>query len=271
MYPVLFSIGSFHLYAFSIVLVLAWCVFSFVFWRGLRNEGVEDDRIFDLTFYATIVAFIVARAAYVGLHWETFSDSWLRMVAIWVSPGLSWYGALFGGLTTLVYLSRQYKVRLGHVLDAFAPAYSLAAFVGVLGAFLDGTYVGTLAGIPWAIRYVGHVGLRHPVQLYEAIVLLLIFIALRFLGKKAKRVKWPYGLVGLWFFFIYTSSMFVLEFFKDTGVYLGHIRANQWVLVALWGETMGAFYVRGGGRERLRPFVHSLIGGIRGKFSKRSS
>lgn len=271
MFPVLFSLASFHIYSLSIAVILAWLIFSFLFWRGLRNAGVDEERIFDLTFYSTLAAFLSARVGYIATNLDLFRADPLRSAAIWVAPGMSLYGALIGGLGTLVYLSRRYKVRLGGVLDTVSVAFGWSYLVGLVGAFMDGSYVGLPANVAWAVRYVGHLGRRHPVQAYEFIALLAILVAVIVLAKKASQRKWPYGLLGLWFFALFAASEFTLEFFKDTHIYLGGLRANQWVLVALFAETLGAFYVRGGGREAIRPFINRVIGGIHGKFSKRSS
>lgn len=278
MFPILFSIGSLHFYSLSICIIVGWLLFSFVFWRGLRSQGVDEERIFDLTFYATIMGFVFSRLVFVLLNLDVFSESWLRIVAIWVTPGLSLYGGFIGGLITLIYLSRQYKVRLGHVLDAFGPAFATALIPGLLGAFLDGSYVGIPATVPWAVEFVGAAGRRHPVQIYEIIAMVIILLVVTFLGKRGQKKKWPYGLVGLWFFALFSVLMFTLEFFKDSRVYLSSLRANQWILIALLAETIGAFYVRGGGREAVRPMVNRVVhtsvkylGGIYAKFSKRSS
>lgn len=252
MMPVLFSIGQMHIYSFSVALILAWLISSFLFWRALRENGIDEERIFDLTFYATIMAFIISRAAYVGLHTEQFTDNPVKIAAMWVAPGMSLYGALVGALVVVIYLSRRYKVRLGLVLDALAPAFGLAFIVGALGAFMDGTYAGTPVRAPWAIRYIGYVGLRHPVQIYEIIAMIIILSILAVLSRRARVNKWPYGLLALWFFALFSVGQFVLEFAKDSRVYLGTLRANQWILVAFFAETMGAFYVRGGGREKGR-------------------
>ena len=91
MFPILFTIGTVSLYSTSLMTVLAWLVFSFLFWRGLRAQGATEDHIFDLTFYATIVAFVAARAGYIVTHWDVFAGkSSLLMLALWVAPGLSW-------------------------------------------------------------------------------------------------------------------------------------------------------------------------------------
>ena len=278
MYPILFTIGSFHIYSLSVAFIFAWLMFSFLFWRSLRNQGIPEERIFDLTFYSTISAFLFARAGFVATHWTQFQDNAIRIAAIWIAPGMSLYGALFGGLVVLVFLSRRYKVRLGHVLDAFGPALGAAFILGAIGALLDGTYVGVMSNVPWAIRYVGHLGKRHPVQLYEIVAMLFILIAMIFFIRRAVKRQWPFGLAGLWFFALFTIAEFVLEFFRDTPVYLGGLRANQWILVALFAETMGAFYVRGGGREVVRPLANRIVGkisrvwgSIYGKLSKRSA
>lgn len=269
MYPLLVSFGAFHLYSFSVFVVLAWLVFSFLFWRALRSQGIDEEHIFNLTFYSTLSAFIFARLVFVLLNMELFRGAPLKIAALWIQPGMSLYGALVGGLLVLVSLCRRYKVRVGHVLDAVGPAYGAAFIIGTLGAFLDGTYVGIVTNLPWGVRFVGHLGRRHPVELYEiaAMVCILIFIAV--LSRRGSQKKWPYGVLGLWFFASTSTLMFLLEFFKDTRVYLNTLRANQWILVAIFAETIGAFYVRGGGREAIRPLVNRLK--TYAKFSKRTA
>jgi len=263
-------------YSFSIFLVVSWFVFSFLFWRALRAGGTEEDRIFDLTFYATLAAFFVSRAAFVVFHWELFADTWLKMFALWVQPGLSLYGALIGALATLVALSRSQKVRLGLVLDSFASAFPMAFLIGLIGAFFDGSIVGHMTQLPWAVRTADEVGRRHPVVLYEMVVILLVSFFIGWMERRSNRLKKPYGVVGVWFFLTYSVVFFILEFFKESQVYWISLSANQWVLVAIFAEAMGAFYVRGGGREWMRPALvktkgvfQGFIGGIYAKFSKR--
>jgi phosphatidylglycerol---prolipoprotein diacylglyceryl transferase len=261
MHPILFAFGHIHIYSLSIFLILSWLVFSFLFWRELRADGVDEDKIFDLMFYATLVSFIGARAGFVAFHWDLFEKTLLRTVAIWVQPGLALYGAIAGAILTLIFLSRQEKVRLGTVLDAFAMSFPTALLVGLLGGLIDGTVVGKISRLQWAIRYVGSVGMRHPIQLYEIIVCIVMIIVLALIGKRSMKEKWPYGLVGLWFFLLFSIGMFPLEFLKESRVYWT-LSANQWILIALFAEALGAFYVRGGGREAVRPYINRIITNI---------
>lgn len=275
MYPILFSVAGIHIASFSVFLILAWVVWSFVFWKMLRSQAVDEERIFDLTFYTTLAAVAGGRGGYVLTHPEQFSGDWLATVALWVAPGFSLYGALVAGLLVLVYLARRHNVRLGHVLDGLAFAFPAALVVGEVGALLDGSTVGLPTRLPWAVALVGIVGKRHPTPVYELVFLLIILVVLFLLAKRAEKMKWAYGVLGIWFFFLFSTAMFALEFFKESTVYW-RLRANQWVLVAIFAETLGAFYVRGGGREALRPIIaHARdrisggIGALYGRISKR--
>jgi len=268
MYPILFSIGPVHIYSFSLLLPFSWLVFSFLFWRELRSQGIDEDKIFDLMFYATLVGFVSARAGYVIFHWELFAATWLKIFAIWVQPGFALYGAVVGALATLIFLSRKQKVRLGAVLDAFALSFPGALLVGLIGGLLDGTVVGRIASVPWTIRYVGSVGRRHPVQLYELIAIIITIGILRLVARRSTKEKWPYGVVGVWFFLLFCIFMFPLEFVKESRVYWS-LSANQWILIALFAEALGAFYVRGGGREAVRPFINSILTRVGGIFRKK--
>ncbi len=269
MHPILFSIAGVSVFSLSVFLVIAWLVFSFVFWKLLRNVGVGEQRVFDLTFYSTIVSLISARVVFVLVNPVLFSDNFLKVAAFWVQPGLSLYGGLVGAMGTIVYLSRRYKVRLAFVLDAWAVAFPMALIVGEIGSLLDGTEVGKLFVSPWSILYIGHVGKRHPVQLYEIMVLVLLLVVMFIFQKKAEIGKWPFGLVGVWFFLLFSIFMFIIEFVKETGANFLRLNINQWILIAIFAESLGALYVRGGGREKFRPMIRRVIGAIYTKFSKR--
>jgi prolipoprotein diacylglyceryltransferase len=249
----------------SVSLVIAWAVWSFLFWRNLRNWGTSEDRIFDLTFYATVSAVVAARAGYVVANWGEFADSPLRMFAIWVAPGMSFLSALIGAIATLVYLSRSYRVRLGLVLDAIATSLPAAVIIGKVGSFLSGVEIGRIASLPWAVAYRGESGMRHPVQVYEIIVLAFLMVVMIALQRRANAKKWAYGLLGVLFFLLFAIAGFVLELAKESSVYWG-VTANQWILIGFFAESAGALYIRGGGREKTRLVLRHIYAAI----SKRS-
>lgn len=276
MMPILLSIGSFHIYSFSLFLILSWCVWSFLFWRYLRALAIAEEPIFDAMFVTTIMTLIASRLSFVLTHVSLFSANWLRVVALWVQPGLSLYGGLLGTVLVLILFAMKYKIRVAHILDAFAISFMWALPFGIIGSFLDGSVVGRQAPVRWAVPYAGHGGHRHPVQLYQLILVLFILLVISLLRKFAKKHTWADGTIAMWFFMLFSASAFGVEFFTEHTVYWGSLSANQWVLVGIFGQSLGAFYVRGGGKERIqvgvRAVIHSskkVIGGIYAKFSKR--
>src|SRR3989344_1760891 len=174
MFPILFSIGSIHIFSFSIFLVLSWVIFSFIFWKSLRRNVSDEQQVFDLMFYSTLASLVASRLTFVAFHWQLFADTPLKIFAFWVQPGLSLFGGLFGCIATLLLKMRQYKLRLAFISDALAFSLPSALLVGEIGSFLDGTVVGKATTLPWAVWYVGHLGPRHPVQVYMIVLLLVI-------------------------------------------------------------------------------------------------
>lgn len=259
MLPTTFTIAQGSFVIVNLFIVSGWLGFSFLFWRSLRRFAVEEDRVFDLTFFASVFALVFSRLGFVATHPELFlGKSPLLIAAIWVAPGLSWLGGMVGGVATLVMLSRQYKVRLGLVLDALAVALPLSIILGEVGSLLTGAELGRVTNLPWAAVFGGG-SLRHSVQLYEMIGVIGISILIIRLTAQSIKNKWPFGIVGVWFFFCYAIAEFVLEFAKDSRVYWGNLTANQWMLIGIFAECIGVLYVRGGGRERVRPIIHKIV------------
>lgn len=279
MFPILFSIGSIHIYSFSIFLILSWLLWSFLFWRHLRSLAVSEEPIFDAMFVTTIVTLVASRLSFVVTHPQFFSDNWLKVVALWVQPGLSLFGGLIVAVVTLVFFAMKYKVRVAYMLDAFAVSFMWAYTVGLVGSFLDGSVVGIPVPPRWfGVSYAGHMGLRHPVQLYSLICMIVIMIAISIFRHLAKKYAWRDGTISMWFFMLFSAAMFGVEFVTEHTVYWGSLSANQWVLVGIFGQSLGAFYVRGGGKERVQIVGRGIgrisgrvIGGIYAKFSKRNS
>lgn len=262
MYPILFTIGGAHIASFSIFLILSWCVYSFVFWKSLRDEAVLEERIFDLTFYGTIVALIAARAWYIISHWSIFSSALIKIPALWVAPGLSLMAGIIGALIVVMMLSKRMKLRLGLVLDGIGVAFSGALIVGSVGSFLDGGMVGRVASVPWAVRYVGLPELRHPYQLYMLGILVVILVIVGVVSERAKRVKWPLGSAGLTFFILWSMGIFALEFVREPDVYWYGLSADQWIALVLFFATVSIWYRYAGGKFVVGNFMRGARGAI---------
>ena len=279
MFPVLFSIGTITVYTFSIFLILAWVVFSFSFWRHLKDQGIAEDYIFDMMFYGTIAAFVGGRVGFVMMYPELFvSWKWIRAFTIWIQPGFILYGALIPALCVFLYAGYRHRIKISIILDAFAKGVGSSLFFGFLGAMFGGSVVGTLTNFPLAVTFVGQAGKRHPVGLYEVLGLIGIMGIFFLVQKIFKKSFGANGMYALWFFLLFSIGEFCLEFLKESRVYWGGLHLNQWILIMVFAECVGVLLVWGGGKEGIgrgyRWVVQSSkkIGGvIYAKFSKRNS
>ncbi len=272
MYPILFTIGGVHIASFSIFLILGWCVFSFVFWKSLRDDGVLEERIFDLTFYASTVGLVAARAWYVLTHWGNFSGSLIKIPALWVAPGMSLMAGVIAGLLVMLSIAKRMKIRLGTVLDGVGVALPGALIVGGVGSLLDGGSIGRVAaGLPWAIRSVGLGEPRHPYPLYMIALLVIILLIVGLLSERARIWKWPLGLPGLMFFFLWSIAIIALEFTLESDVYWYGISARGWEALVLFLSCIGVWYGAAGGKFIVRERLERIKGVLYAKFSKRRS
>jgi prolipoprotein diacylglyceryltransferase len=267
MYPVLFSFGPVIIYTANVLYVLAWCVFSFLFWRSLRSQGMLEERIFDLTFYSTIIGFLCARLGFVFLYPSLFTASILLIGAIWVQPGLWIYSGMIGAFFTLFILSKRLNIRFANVFDAFVLSLSWACIPVLVGVLFQGAEVGKESTFPWAVLVAHHDGRRHPVQIYEIITVFLVGLFSLWVEKRAFRKKWPEGLLGALILVVLTPALFVLEMMKEGQVYLYGISVNQWLLIVIFAESCGSVIVKGNLRQKLR----NIRGGIYEWSSKRAS
>jgi prolipoprotein diacylglyceryltransferase len=115
----------------------------------------------------------------------------------------------------------------------------------------------------------GYEAARHPVQLYYIILLCIILAVILSIGRQARRKKWAYGACASWFLLLLSASLFFVEYFVDGGIYFFTLSVNQWFMLALFAESIGLVYVRGGGREAARPLFARMKGALYDRIPKR--
>lgn len=139
-------------------------------------------------------------------------------------PGLG--RSILGAIVGAILFIEIYKLNKGMNKSTgwlFVIPLTVSIAVGRIGCFLSGmtdfTY-GTPSSLPWARDY-GDGILRHPVQLYESISLLL-FLLVVLLLLKYRLTKFIASGFYLWVL-VYASQRFVWEFFKPYGPVIWHL------------------------------------------------
>lgn len=226
MKPVLFTIGSFNVYTFGFLLGLAFLFSTFIVWKYGREELKEEEYL-DAYLYTSIAALIFARATYIALHFTDFGLNILKYIVVREAPGLSLLGGFLGGFVFLFWYSKKKKENFLKLLDLFAVAASFALVASKIGEQLGGAGFGKETNFFLGVKIAGLSGRRHPVELYEAVLFLILTVVLIFVYHKIRRNIWPTGLVCHIFAVALAAIIFVLEFLKVYPLYLFGMGVRQ--------------------------------------------
>ena len=210
MYPELFSIGSLTVHSYGLMMALAILVATLALYREAPREGINPDHILEAVIVAAFFGLIGSRILYIILHWSYYSSQpFVKILTEF--EGLTFYGAMFGGVIALLIWCARRKISFMKMADLFAPYLALGYGIGRIGCFLNGCCYGKEADLPWALPInMADPVLRHPVQLYATLGGILIFIILKLLKPRRPFI----GFVTLMLFALYGSLRFTTEFFR---------------------------------------------------------
>lgn len=166
----------------------------------------------------------------------------LEFFAVW-KGGLASHGGALGILTGIWWFRRKHSgYGLLWMLDRMAIVAAISAMCVRLGNFFNSEILGRPTDVPWAIVFERVDALpRHPAQLYEALIYLLVFIALQVLYRKGWADKHPGKLIGIFFTTVFTSRFFI-EFLKEyqegweasLPIDMGQILSLPFIAVGIW-------------------------------------
>lgn len=211
MHRILFHIGNLPIYSYGAMISLAVLVAAIFMSLESRREGIEPDHIMEAIIVAAIVGLLGSRILYVLLNWDQFSGRW-QDIFFSRFAGLTFYGALFGGIFAILLWCRWRKVNFFKLTDLAAPYLALGYAFGRVGCFLNGCCYGRVSVVPWAVAIPAVDNLpRHPVQLYAAGGAIIIFIILKLLQRHRPYIG--FNLIALCA--LYGVLRFITEFFRE--------------------------------------------------------
>lgn len=226
MYPILFTIGEFNVYAFGFFLALAFLFSTYIVWKYAKDT-LEEEEYLDAYLYTCLSALICSRIVFILLHFSDFGLNFLKYIVVRQSPGLSLLGGLLGGVIYLFIYTRKRKENFWKYLDLFSLSGCFALFLAKIGEQLGGGGFGRETSSFLGINIAGVPGRHHPVELYESILLFIVGIVLLCIYRKVKKNIWPQGLVSLIFGLSVAVIIFVLEFMKVNPIYLYNLSFRQ--------------------------------------------
>ena len=222
MHPRLISTPYFTIYTFGVLLAIAYMVALWWVVRGARREKLNQDRVISLCLWAIVGAIAGAKVMMIlrSLPEYLANPGELWSLATIQSAG-DFYGGFLGALAAVgIFFMRNKDLQFWPIADLCGPAIALGQAIGRIGCFMAGDDYGRAAAIPWAVTFTdpdaGRIGGAplgvplHPVQLYESLTCLALFLIL---VRLARRKKFE-GEIILAYALLYAAARFVIEYFR---------------------------------------------------------
>jgi phosphatidylglycerol:prolipoprotein diacylglycerol transferase len=242
-HPRLLTTSLFTVRTFGVLLAAAYLAALWWLVRGARRSKVDPETVMSVGTWAIVGAILGAKTLLfvrsVGDYTGSVADVW----SVVTSAG-DFYGGFIGGLVaSALFFWRHPGVRFWTIADLCAPAIALGQAIGRIGCLMAGDDYGRPASVPWAVTFsdpdaasIGGAPLGvalHPVQLYESMVCLALFLLLVWLARRRHRE----GDIILAYTGLYAVARFVLEFFRgdaDRGfVFGGLLSTSQFIAIAM--------------------------------------
>lgn len=231
--PVLIELGPFVIRWYGIMMALMILLAVVMAYRYGPRFGVPPQELDRLTIPFIIIAVIGARVGYVLSHPAEFANP-LEILRI-DRGGLTSHGAIAGALILLWVTSRRRNLSFWSLADTTAWAVPLGNVFVRFGNFMNGELYGDITRLPWAVTFPGVPGPRHPLQIYEMILgLIVLLIAMRV----ANRRRFPGEL--FWTVMILSSiGRIFLDLLRSEDrvlwvLTLGHIPAIVLLFAGMW-------------------------------------
>ncbi|MDN5204125.1 prolipoprotein diacylglyceryl transferase [Fulvivirgaceae bacterium BMA10] len=218
----LFDLGFYALRWYSLLFALGFVICYYLLKRRFIKEQVPLEKLDKITIYSIAGAVIGARLGHCLFYdFEYYSQHLLEIfLPFQFEPtfefigyrGLASHGGGIAILIALIICSRKYKMDLLWIFDRLAVVAPIAAASIRFGNFMNSEIIGNPTTVPWAFIFqrVDNIP-RHPGQLYEAVVYLIIFGVLYTLNKRQKKGN---GFIFGLFMIMVFSARFIIEFFK---------------------------------------------------------
>jgi phosphatidylglycerol:prolipoprotein diacylglycerol transferase len=209
-YPLVLHLGRFEITGYGIMMMIGFLVGGWLIALELRRRGLYEEYAADITVAAVIGGIIGAKVWYWALNPGT---------SLFSRGGLVWYGGFLGGTLAVLINGRRLKVPVRWTTQLCAPALAAAYALGRIGCFIVNDDYGHPTTLPWGVKFPqglpattarnlqeqfgipipegtdpAAVLAVHPTQLYEAALMLGVFMLLWRLRTQPRATGWLFGI-----------------------------------------------------------------------------
>jgi prolipoprotein diacylglyceryl transferase len=212
--PDIFKFGALQLRWYGLFFVGSFFVGLGIMKWIFRRENIPIDQLDTLLFYAIVGAVIGARLMHcLAYEPDYYLSHPIEILKVW-KGGLASHGGMIGVMIALYLYARRHHLSYAWLLSRMTlPGMIVAASVRI-GNFFNSEILGLPTHLPWAVVFSRVDRLpRHPVQLYESISYLVIFVILLILYLRSTPQFATRILPGVFAVLVF-GARFFLEYFK---------------------------------------------------------
>ncbi|HAN44907.1 MAG TPA: prolipoprotein diacylglyceryl transferase [Ruminococcaceae bacterium] len=252
---VAFSVGSFPIYWYGIIISLGFLAGLFYVFKRVKEFGLDSDRVTDVILGSVVAAVVGARAYFVIWKWEDYRDNLSEIFNI-RAGGIAIYGAVIAAFLFALLMCRWRRVKTLPMFDLAVGGLIIGQAIGRWANFVNIEAFGSNTKMPWGmtspaiVEYLqlhkaqlSAIGVKvdpsipvHPTFLYESIWCVLGFLFILFYTKKRKFD----GELLLFYVGWYGLGRMFIEGLRTDSLMIGSIRVSQ--LVALL-TSIAAFVI----------------------------
>ncbi len=216
MYPEIIRVGDFTISSFGVMVAIAFLAAYWVSSLEFKRKEL-DEKLLSNLFIASMVGGIVGAKILFLIENVSLSEIARNPVEyIFSRGGLTFYGGFFLAAFLIWVICRLNNINTWKILDAIAPSIAIGHAIGRIGCLMVGDDYGVPTNLPWGMAFPE--GLPpttekvHPTQIYETILLTIIFVILWRVRKKEKQDGWLFSL----FLILAGTERFLIEFIRAT-------------------------------------------------------
>lgn len=234
-----FDLGPLTIHYYSICILLALIIGSFLVIKEGKKFNISKDTLFDLLFYVIIFGIIGARLYFVLYNLDYYLNNPLEILMIW-HGGLAIHGGIIAGLITIIIYSKKKNLEIFRILDIIVPALIIGQAIGRWGNFFNGEAHGPVV----SLNYLNELHLPNfiitgmningvyyePTFLYESIWCIIGFIIL-ILIRRMKNIRT--GQILSIYLIWYSIGRFFIEILRTDSLMFIDLKIAQIVSIIM--------------------------------------
>ncbi len=223
--PIIVSVGPIALRWYGLMYVLGFIATFLLVRRQIERQGLVAlaDQFDNLNMVLLLSLVVGGRLGYVLFYnLPYYLDHPLQSFNT-MAGGMSFHGGMLGVILGGVWYCHRVSLNFFETADLYVATLPIGLGFGRIGNFINGELYGRATDVPWGMIFpAGGNIVRHPSQLYEALLEgLVLFSLLVWMGRLKERRGLQHGTILAFFILYYGVLRCFVELFREPDAQLG--------------------------------------------------